>query len=293
MTKQSVKTHRDDEPVFVRHARTVLKRSIRTVSPAPYDRRNVLLVFGCQRSGTTMLQQSLLDHSWRTIILGEYDRRVVSDRQRLNWDSLELVSQRMRELPFELIVAKPLSESHRCIELLDGIGKAKGIWMLRHFLPVANSNINRFGAENGYRDLRILLENNPSNWRGNGPEEVRLRAAELLSTDLSPLDAAATFWWARNSLYMEQNLSTEDRIRVLSYESLLAYPNECLEALSDFIGTQLPLKAMVRNIRSPIPVGAGLRPDVERLCSELLEKFANVPSIGVPCARVYSDSAGR
>jgi len=278
----SSRTYRDDEPLLVRRAKAVLKSGIRAVAPVPPGRRHVLLVFGCQRSGTTMLQQSLLDHSWRTILLEEHDRRLTAnDPERLRWDDLDLISKRILRLPFELVVAKPLAESHRSVELLDSLGEAKGIWMLRHFLSVANSNLTRFGKDNGYRDLQILVEKWASDWRGTGSEQVRRQVADLLPTGLSPLDAAAVFWWARNKLYVDQALWHEERIKVLRYESLLANPNECLRALSKFIGIEFPVRTMARSVRSATAVKGELRPDVGRLCSELFAEFEGAPSISV------------
>jgi hypothetical protein len=272
---------RDHEPLLERRARSALKQSARHVVPAPADQRRALLVFGCQRSGTTMLQQSLLDRSWRVIILEEHDRRLVrsSDPERLRWDSLDLVSARMMALPFELVVAKPLVESHRARELLDSFERARGIWMLRHYLVVARSNLRRFGTDNGYRDLRILVEHGPADWRGAATEEVRKHVAALLTSGLSPLDAAAVFWWARNRLYVDQELWNDDRIRVMRYEVMIEFPQECLEALSEFVGLPLPLSAMKRRIHPAVSGHGELRPDVERLCAELLADLENVPDL--------------
>lgn len=275
---------RDHEPLLARRTKSALKRGVRSVVPAPANQRRALLVLGCQRSGTTMLQQSLLDCSWRVIVLDEHDRRLVraDDPERLRWDSLNLVSSRMMALPFELAVAKPLVESHRAGELLDSFERAKVIWMLRHYHAVAKSNLRRFGADNGHRDLRILVESGPANWRGIAAEEVRDRVAALLASRLSPLDAAAVFWWARNRLYMDQELWNDDRIKVMRYETMLEFPEKCLEALSKFVGLRLPVSAMERRIRPAAVAHGELRPDVERLCSELLEKLDNVPGL-LPC----------
>lgn len=273
--------HRDHEPLLRRRTRAALKHGVRSVLPAPADQRQALLVFGCQRSGTTMLQQSLLDCSWRAIILEEHDRRLVraNDPERLRWDNLDLVSARMMALPFELVVAKPLVESHRARELLDSFERARGFWVLRHYFMVARSNLRRFGTGNGYRDLRILIEGGPADWRGAATEEVRERVATLLTSGLSPLDAAAVFWWVRNRLYMDQELWADDRIKVVRYEVMVEFPQECLEALSEFVGVRLPLSAMKRRIHPVAAAHGELRPDVERICSELLEELENVPDL--------------
>ena len=272
---------RDNEPWLLRRTKSGLKQGVRAVLPAPADQRQALLVFGCQRSGTTMLQQSLLASSWRVVILEEHDRRLVraSDSERLRWDNLNRVAARMMALPFELVVAKPLVESHRARELLNSIGRARGIWMIRHYRAVARSNLERFGVNSGFRDLRILVQTGPANWRGIVTEEVSDHVASLLASALSPLDAAAVFWWARNQLYLHQDLSQDDRIRVMHYEAMAEKPHECLEALSEFVGIRLPLRAMERQIRPIRHESGSLRPDIEMLCSNLLEKFQNVPGL--------------
>ena len=273
--------HRDNEPLIARRTRSVIKRAVRHVVPAAADQRRVLLVFGCQRSGTTMLQQSIMNRSWRTVILEEHDRRLIraGDPERLRWESLEHVGRRIAALPFELVVAKPLVESHRVEELLDACGRAKGIWMLRHYHAVARSNLNRFGSENGLRDLRILVADGRSDWRCANSEDVRDRVASLLASALSPLDAAALFWWARNRLYFDQGLSHDRRMRVMRYEAFIQNPHVHLEALSEFIGLPLPLRAMRHRIRPATTTSETLRPDIEALCAELQKLFSSVPQL--------------
>ena len=68
---------RDDERLLTRRARSTVKLVARSLYPGAGGRQRVVLIFGCQRSGTTMLQQTLLDRSWRIFILEEHDRRLV------------------------------------------------------------------------------------------------------------------------------------------------------------------------------------------------------------------------
>jgi len=272
---------RDHEPLLRRRATSALKLCARSLVPAPAGQRRVLLVFGCQRSGTTMLQQSLLDRSWRALILEEHSRRLVrsDDAERLRWQSLDIVAARLRALPFELVVAKPLVESHRAVELLDGCGQCRGIWMLRHYLAVARSNLQRFGPDNGLRDLRLLAAGSPGDWRSAAGGDVRERVAGLLASGLSQLDAAAAFWWARNRLYLDQQLWADERIRLVRYETLTRRPGECLEALSGFLGQQLPVSAMAGRARPATAERGVLRPDVEAMCADLLERLTACPSV--------------
>jgi hypothetical protein len=277
--RASNRARRDDEPLVVRRGRAVLKRVVRTAMPAPRDQRRALVVVGCQRSGTTMLQQSLLDRSWRVVILEEHDRRLVraDDPDRILWKPLQEVSVRITSLPFELVVAKPLVESHRTIEILDSLPKAKAIWMLRNYLAVARSDMARFGPNNGIRNLSRLVSGNASDWRTNCSQEVRERVGTLIDSGLSPLDAAAVFWWARNHLYFDQRLWEDDRVRVLRYETLVEAPSECLRGVSDFLGMSLPSRAMANSIRQHGSLTGELRPPVEDLCAALLLRFSSVP----------------
>jgi Sulfotransferase domain len=279
--RSSGRARRDDEPLVLRRGRAALKRMARTAIPAPVEKRRTLVVVGCQRSGTTMLQQSLLDRSWRVIILEEHDRRLVraDDPDRILWRPLHEVSNRMAQLPFELIVTKPLVESHRTIEILDSLPKAKAIWMLRHYLAVAKSDVARFGPENGIRNLTRLVARDKSDWRTHCREEVRDQVAKLISSELSSLDAAAVFWWARNQLYFDQQLWQDNRVRVLRYESLIESPSECIRGVSDFLGLSLPSRAMINAIRRPGRSTGELQPAVEDLCTDLLLQFRGVPEL--------------
>lgn len=185
----------------------------------------------------------------------------------------------MRRLPFELVVVKPLVESHRTIEILDFLPRAKAIWMLRHYLAVAKSDVARFGPDNGARNLSRLVAGNTSDWRANCTEEVREQVAKLIDSGLSPLDSAAVFWWARNNLYFDQRLWEDDRVRVLRYESLIEAPSECLRDISEFLGLSLPSRSMVNAIRRPRRLTGGLHPSVEDLCAGLLLRFTGVPEL--------------
>ena len=85
---------RDEEPLFRRRALALVKRSARSIVRARPDERRVVLIFGCQRSGTTMLQQTFLDRSWRVLILEEHDRRLVGPGHRTRGDGLAGVFHR-------------------------------------------------------------------------------------------------------------------------------------------------------------------------------------------------------
>lgn len=263
----------------------VVKRVARSAVRAPRDQRRVVLIFGCQRSGTTMLQQTVFDRSWRVLIIEEHDRRVVGSHHEPGetaWQDYATVLGRLRRAPFELVVAKPLVESDRAIELMDAAEPVKAIWMLRHYDGVARSNVQRFGMDNPYRDLQPFCDDDLLDWRCRGAtKETRETVIELMGQGLSPFDAAALFWWARNQLYFEQQLWHDERMRIVRYERACNHPGEVVEALSDYVGIALPLRSISSKVRpqSDGRDATDLHPEVERLCRKTWESFAGRPEL--------------
>jgi hypothetical protein len=261
----------------------LVKRSARSIVRARPHERRVVLIFGCQRSGTTMLQQTFLDRSWRVLILEEHDRRLVRPGPgETTWQEYPTVLGRIRRLPFEVVAAKPLAESATATALMDTAGEVKAVWMLRHYLEVARSNVNRFGLDNPYRDLQPIRARDAQDWRYQGATEETWQTVDtLLNRRLTPFDAAALFWWTRNQLYFNQRLFADDRIRVLRYERACNQPDEVIRSLSDHIGLELPLASIAPRVRArPFPPETRqLDPDVERLCSKLWDSFEGCPEL--------------
>jgi hypothetical protein len=281
----SRRKHRDDEPLLRRRALASVKRLTRSVVRANPAERRVVLIFGCQRSGTTMLQQTFLDRSWQILILEEHDRRLVGPRPEpgeTTWQDYSTVLGRIRRLPFEVVAAKPLVESASATALMDAFGPVKAVWMLRHYPEVAQSNVNRFGLDNPYRDLEPIRSRDELDWRYKGAtEETVETVTALMNRKLTPYDAAALFWWTRNQLYFDQRLWEDDRIRVLRYERACNQPQEVIRSLSDHIGLELPLGSIVPRIRAQRPPRETreLDPDVERLCRKLWDSFEGRPEL--------------
>jgi hypothetical protein len=276
---------RDEEPLFRRRTLAFAKRSARSIVRARSSERRVVLIFGCQRSGTTMLQQTFLDRSWRVLILEEHDRRLVGpglDPEETTWQEYSTVLGRIRRLPFEVVAAKPLVESASATALMDAAGTVRAVWMLRHYPAVARSNVSRFGIDNPYRDLEPIRSRDALDWRYRGAtEETCETVTALMNRGLTPLDAAALFWWTRNRLYFDQRLWEDDRIRILRYERACNQPGEVVRSLSGHIGVPLPLGPITSRVRArPLhPDTRELDPDVERLCRKLWDSFEGCPEL--------------
>jgi hypothetical protein len=280
---------RDEEPLLRRRTLAVVKRLTRFVVRVPVERRRTVLIFGCQRSGTTMLQQTFLDRSWRVLIVEEHDRRLVGPRPapgETDWQDYSTVLRRLRRIPFEVVAAKPLVESDRAVVLMDAADPVKAVWMLRHYRGVAQSSLKRFGEDNAYLDLQPFRDHDSSDWRCRGASiETRETVFDLMKEELTPLDAAALFWWARNQLYFDQQLWRDERIRIIRYERACNSSAEVAEALSAYIEIPLPPGSIAAKVRPGPVIASGvsgmnsLNPEVERICQKTWDSFAGCPEL--------------
>ena len=233
-----------------------------------------------------MLQQTFLDRSWRILIVEEHDRRLVGARPppgETDWQDFPTVLRRLRRIPFEVVAAKPLVESDRAVELMNAADPVTAVWMLRHYRGVARSNLRRFGEDNPFLDLQAVCDHNALDWRRRGASrETRETVSELLREGLSPLDAAALFWWTRNQLYFDQQLWRDERIRIIRYERACKCSEEVARALSDYIEIPLPPRSIAAKVRPAAGVISevnDLRPDVERLCQKMWDSFTGCPEL--------------
>jgi len=232
-----------------------------------------------------MLQQTFLDRSWRVLIVEEHDRRLVGAHPQpgeTDWQDYPTVVGRLRQIPFEVVAAKPLVESDRAVELMDAADPVHAIWMLRHYRGVARSSIRRFGDDNPYRDLQPYCDGDPVDWRSRGAsKETRDTIVELMNETLSPFDAASLFWWARNQLYFDQELWSDERMRIIRYERACNNSQELAESLSDYVEVPLPVHSIAARVR-PEPDASAVKdmhPDVERLCRTTWDAFAGCPEL--------------
>ncbi len=198
----------------------------------------------------------------------------------LRFNDLDEVLKMMSGGAASLVVSKPLVESHRVIDLLDLFPNSYAIWMYRHYNDVVSSNLKRWGDDNGFSDLQPIVDNDQSNWRA---VDLDPEARELISTkmqgELTPADAAALFWYSRNTHYFRQNLRADSRVLLYRYENVVTDPPLAFEEMYRFFGQDFPGDTILSQI-SATSVGKGshveLSPDVEELCQSMLGRLDDV-----------------
>ena len=250
----------------------------RRVSP-----RIVLFVVGCQRSGT-----SLIHHILRLDLASATFDEVSSLSSPADPNGLRLrpwpeVSDRIMAQRAPLVVAKPLAESQHLDRLLGLHPGARALWMFRNYKDVARSNIKFFGARTGHDDLAAILSGEQGDWRGEKLDAgVRDEIGRIFSPDLDPHDAAALFWYARNSLLFSLGFADLENLRLCSYDDLVTRPAAVVRQLYSFLGQEYPGDRILKDVFRTSRGGGGdlrLTPRVEELCSRMLQRLQALPRL--------------
>jgi hypothetical protein len=254
-------------------------------SNAPPER--VLVVLGCQRSGTTLMTR-LFGGDPDAKIYSEHSHLSVGDSvERLRLPAFPELARRIEASRFPLVVLKPLVESQHADRMLEALPRAHGLWMFRHWSDVACSNLSRFGRSNGIRNLGALIGREPNNWRAERvSEDVREELTRHYRESMGELDAAALFWWARNRLFFDLGLDGHARMLTCRYEELVADPRAVMAAIYTQIGRRPPELEVIREVTGD-SVGRGLEagfsPEVEKLCDVLWERLCRAHGEAPPC----------
>lgn len=259
--------------------RRVAKAAYHTLFGAHYER--ILFIFGCQRSGTTLIQ-NVLEKDWQSKIYPEVGSRLSRKDKALGLklDPLPLIKAEFARQKAPFLVAKPLVDSQNARYLLDSFDEAKGLWLYRHYNDVVLSKLKKFGQNSGIGDLRYIAQDVPHDWRTEMiTPETRALVKSYFSFEMDPYDAAALYWLVRNQLYFDQTLFDHSRLLLCRYEAITADPLSWAQQFYQFVDMPFPGQHLVSTVHSQ-SVGSGkevrLSPSVQALCEEMLTKLDKV-----------------
>lgn len=244
------------------------------------EAKDVLFIVGCQRSGTSMIHH-LFRLDWDAVTYDEWSPlSTLSGKEPLRWRPLDEVKPRIMADRAPFVVCKPLVESQNLTDLLDAFPGSKAIWMYRDYRDVVSSSLKYFGGDVGHGDLEPILGADASDWRAEKlAEEDRSRIGELYRDDLPGHDAAALFWYARNSLFFSNGFSTDPRVVPCRYGDLVTRPGPVMEAAYMFLGRPYPGDRIVADVFGGSKGKGGhvtLMPAIEETCQTMLQRLDSV-----------------
>jgi hypothetical protein len=234
-----------------------------------------VFLVGVQRSGTNMIVRGL-EAAPEFEVHNENDRRAF-DRFQLR--PLPDIRRIVEASGHRFVLFKPLCDSHRVDELLDQLGTVRpgrAIWAYRSVDGRVASALAKFGDVN-LRVLRAVAAGN-----ANGRWQVQRMSEETLAFlagfnygAMSPASAAALFWYVRNVLVFELGLDQRPDVAVVSYDALLADPEEEMASLCRFLGFgwRPSLTAHIERRSAPGPGRLEIDRRVRERCEALAERL--------------------
>ena len=200
-----------------------------------------VLLVGVQRSGTNMLTHGL-DEAPQVQVHNEGDGAAF-ERYRIR--PLDEIARMVTASPHRVVLFKPLCDSHRTDELLDGLAARtpgpppRAIWAWRGVDGRVRSAVEKFESSN----LQVLRA-----WsRGQADDHWQVQRLSdhsrevIASVDLdaaSAEDGAALFWYVRNRLLLETGLAERDDVVVVGYDAFLADPTTQMRRITDAVGLE-------------------------------------------------------
>jgi hypothetical protein len=257
-----------------------LRSRVRRVSKYVYqnirwrtlDRPKVLMIVGCQRSGTTLMSR-LFDADRDCRVFEEFSALSAVGKDGIRLNPLPDVAAVLSRVPAPLVVMKPLVETQRLRTLLNYFPNAKVLFMYRRYADVASSDLRKFGPRNAIDNIRPIAAGDTHNWRSAGATpQVRAHVARFFSESMNPNDAAALFWFARNQLYYDLELAARGDVMLCRYEHLATEPAAVMRRIYDFAGVTCPDLSHTRQVHSSsVSKGRNLEllPEVRALCEQL------------------------
>lgn len=240
------------------------------------ETERIVFIFGCQRSGTTMLQQ-IFSRDINSKVYDEVGSALSRHDSKLGLrlDPIEELYNEFNKPGAPLIVVKPLVESQNARQLLQSFPKARAIWMYRHYADVVASKLKKSGLMSGIGDLRHMVKKTPNDWRSDRiPMPIYSLVQKHFAEDMNGYDAAALYWYVRNHFYFEQALDNLSTVMLCRYEELVREPQEGMKRIYAFLERPFPNPRNMNTVHTD-SIGKGkavtISPSIKALCDEMLE----------------------
>jgi hypothetical protein len=242
----------------------------------PSDSPTLIFVFGCQRSGTTLLGKLFglcpLVNSY-----SEGERPYFYQKHEPNYLRLRPVEEVKYHFSQEIspfVLLKPLYDSQTAEQWLSAFPGSKGFWIFRHYLDVIDSHIKFYRNQNGVDYIKDYFTLSKTTWKNeNLPFETQQFFNKISTRELNQETGYALFWIARNSLYFREEI--KNKLYLVKYEDLVQNPLSELSAIYAYVGIPFKKKyaKIVHTNSVKKSVNFNLDEEVKDFCDELYEKL--------------------
>ena len=228
-----------------------------------------VLLVGLQRSGTNMLVRGL-ERDPAFEVHGE-NSAAAFRRFRLRPDPvIRSLVERSRH---RYVLLKPLCDSHRTADLLDGLGTStppRALWVYRSVDGRARSALAKFGDAN-LRAMRAVAAGDRRRWEAQRLSRESLELIAGFDWDrMDPASAAALFWYVRNRLVLELGLDRRPDVLLVSYDAVVARPEPELRRVCAFLDVPWsPRLATGIAARRRPATRLDIHPDIRTRCDQL------------------------
>ena len=196
--------------------------------------RPVFLV-GLQRSGTNMITRGIEAAPECAV----YNENNGAAFHRFRLRPLPVILDLVTKSAHELVIMKPLCDSHRLDELLaiGTLQPARAVWIYRSFEGRARSAVAKFG-DHSTRVLRAIAAGQGANlWQAQRLSDESLELVRRLDLHhIDPHSSAAALWCIRNAILFEQAYDRCPDVLVVSYDRFILQPELEMRRLCGFIG---------------------------------------------------------
>jgi hypothetical protein len=232
-----------------------------------------VFVLGAQRSGTR-LPLLVLERN-RDVIAYNEGSAPFFDGVLLRDDAT--VRSLVAGSPFPVVILKPICESHRGGEFLDGFEDSKVVWIFRHYYDTVRSATQKWSG--ALDNLRPLARGDlrAAGWRAGGLSEEQLALVRsLFSEQLPPEGAHALMYYLRNSLFFDQGLDRRPAVRLVKYEDLATSPARVFPELFQFLNCAFEQRFLDGVYGSSVRKGKppGIPAEIEALCETVYQRLS-------------------
>ena len=236
--------------------------------------KKVIFIVGCQRSGTTMLQ-NVFSNDWRTRIFSERNKITNKRKNSLRLKNETKLSKSLENISSSLLILKPLAETQSINEYNERISNSHVLFLYRNYKDVANSYVKAFNGVVS-KDVKSILNINPSKkWLYESLEKSsRNVIRKYHQNDINNYEKACLVWCARNIAFLHQNIASRADTLMLKYENFVNDPEESIQQIYEFLNVRPPCYRITKGVYSK-SIGKGesidISKDIERLCEEILQ----------------------